>query len=464
MPTRPAPICPATDESGRGFNADLTLSYRNIRIPSRHELTGELRYGVNTGNDDLTVLQDSLTSAGATFSPVTETSKEDNSRRDLSARLDFVRPLWSNAGKVEVGYKGTLRRLDASQDANRLARTGLLAPFSDDFRFDENVQAGYLTLGRTLGKFSAQGGLRAEQAWTTFDSGTLGQATGNDYFSLFPSAFLTFTPTIQNSFRVSYSRRIDRPDSRTLNPVASIDDPYSRRVGNPALKPAYTDAYELGYTRFSTMGSFSLSPFYRRTTDAFERVTTADKVNPQVTNITFANLATNESMGADANAQVRFGKIGGLGVNASLYRYVASGSIAGESAGVDATTWNTRVNGQVTPREGTTLSGFLFYNPPRQTTQGRFGGFSRMDVSLRQQLVKDKASLTLRVGDPFNMMRFKGSSAGPGYSFEFERRPSSRQVGLTLQYTFGQTTQRQRQRQQQNPPQQEGSGNDPFGG
>ncbi len=369
-----------TDGTGNGLNTDLTLSYRNIRVPSRNELTGELRFGLNRDDDEISIRQDSLTAAGSAFAPLTETSNEDNERRDLSARLDMVRPLWSNAGKVEVGYKGTLRRLDASQDALRLARTGLLSPFADDFRFDENVQAAYLTLGRTLGKFSAQAGLRAEQAWTTFDSGTLGQENGNDYFSLFPSAFLTFTPTIQNSFRVSYSRRIDRPDSRTLNPVASIDDPYSRRVGNPDLKPAYTDAIELGYTRFSEMGSLSLSPFYRRTTDAFERVTTVDPANPQLTNITFANLATNESMGADLNAQLRFGRVASLGGNASLYRYLSSGSISGQSARVDATTWNVRMNGQVTPREGTTLSGFLFYNPPRETTQGRFGGFSRMDV------------------------------------------------------------------------------------
>ena len=284
-----------------------------------------------------------------------------------------------------------------------------------------------------------------------------------DSLSFFPSAFLTYSPSLANTFRASYSRRIDRPNAWQLNPVARIDDPLSRQVGNPALDPAYTDAFELGYTHLANLGSVSLSPFYRRTTDAFERVTTVDPANPQVTNITFANLSTNEAMGADANAQLRFGQRASLGVNASLYRYVSSGSVAGQSASVDAVTWNTRLNASVTPREGTTLSTFLFYNPPRETTQGRFGGFSRMDVSLRQTLLRDKAFLTLRVSDPFNMQRFTSETTGPDYYFEFERRPNSRQVGLALQWMFGQAP-RRNQATRRTDTTQPDTGTDPFGG
>lgn len=451
-----------TDGSGRGLNADATLTYRSIVVPSRHEFTAEARFGLNRDRDESTIRNDSLDAGGTIFDTFNQTSRDENTRRDIVGQADYVRPIFGDQGKVEVGVKGTLRTLDTEQAAT-IPVGGVLTPRSDAFTFDENVAAAYLTLGRSFGKISAQAGVRAEQAWTTFASGTTGTPSDNDYLSFFPSAFLTYAPTIANTFRASYSRRIDRPNAWQLNPVARIDDPLSRQVGNPALRPAYTDAFELGYTHLANIGSVSLSPFYRRTTDAFERVTAIDPANPQVTNITFANLATNETMGADANAQLRYGQMASLGVNASLYRYVSSGSVAGQAASVDAVSWNTRLNASVTPRTGTTLSGFLFYNPPRQTTQGRFGGFSRMDVSLRQTLVKDKAFLTVRVGDPFKMMRFTSETTGPDYYFEFERRPNSRQVGVNLQWNFGQAPRRQQAPRRTDAPQQD-NGNDPFSG
>lgn len=452
-----------TDGTGRGLNTDLTLTYRGIVAPSRHEFTGEVRYGLNSDRDESTIRQDSLTESQVVYGSFDQTSASNSARRDWTGQADYVRPLFGEAGKMEIGVKGTMRRLDADQDVT-LPIGGVLTPRSDAFVFDETVGAAYLTLGRTLGKFTAQAGLRAEQAWTSFTSGSTGTPSDNDYLSFFPSAFLTYSPSLKNTFRASYSRRIDRPNAWQINPVARLDDPLSRQVGNPALNPAYTDAFELGYTRLANVGSFSVSPFYRRTTDAFERVTTTDPSNPEVTLVTFANLATNENYGADVNAQLRMGGVASLGANVSVYGYRASGSVAGANASISSSTWNTRLNGQVTPRPGTTLSTFLFYNPPRQTTQGRFGGFSRMDVSLRQQLIKDKAFLTLRVSDPFNWMGHSGETTTPLSFYRFERKPHSRQVGLTLQYNFGRTDTRQRQVPRRSESPQPDMGNDPFSG
>ena len=90
--------------------------------------------------------------------------------------------------------------------------------------------------GTEIGKIGLQGGVRLEQAFTTFDLKTTDEAFDNDYFSLFPSAFATYRITDNDIVRASYSRRIDRVRTRFLNPFPRYDDPLNLSVGNPALQ------------------------------------------------------------------------------------------------------------------------------------------------------------------------------------------------------------------------------------
>ena len=454
-----------TDGGGRGLNTDATLTYRNVTTPSRHEFTAEARFGLNRDEDDSSILQRFLDdAANPTGTPFTETAASDNDRRDATLQADYVRPLFGEKGKVEAGYKGTLRLLDATQDALRYVDS-VAVDQDDAFRYDENVQAAYLSLARQFGKFGVQAGLRAEQVWTTFDSEDPAVvASDNDYFSLFPSAFLTYAPNVQNQFRLSYSRRIDRANAWQLNPVIRIDDPITRQTGNPLLRPSYTNSFDLSYSRFSNLGFVSVNPFYRRATDVVQRVTRADAANPEVTIVTFDNVASRDDAGVSVNGSVRTPSFSvGGGVTGQYFR--SEGTLDGLAVGVDGFAWSTRVNGEWTMRPGSTLSGFFFYSPPRRTEQGRFGGFARTDVSFRQQFLQQRANLTLRVSDPFNLQRFTAESSGPGYTLDSVRRFQARALTVTLAYTFGQQPQNRRRNTQQRNPQEQApqAEPDPFG-
>jgi outer membrane cobalamin receptor len=58
--------------------------------------------------------------------------------------------------------------------------------------------------------------------------------------------------------------------------VAFREDQFNTFQGNPALRPEYTDAYELGYQHQTRWGSVQLAPYYRRTPDAVRYVRTVD--------------------------------------------------------------------------------------------------------------------------------------------------------------------------------------------
>ena len=91
--------------------------------------------------------------------------------------------------------------------------------------------------------------------------------------------------------------------------------------------------------------------------------------------------------------------------------------------------------------------------------QGRFDAFGFANVSLRQKVYGEKASVTLRVSDPFNTQRFRVNAGDDNIIQLTERTFTSRALHLTFQYNFGQAP-RIRQRPQE--PQQQGGS--PFGG
>ena len=144
------------------------------------------------------------------------------------------------------GLKETIRLLDRDfsvvkdplGDGNWLPTN-----LTNNFNFDERVHAGYGVLSQTVGKFDLQAGLRAEFANRDFQLANA-QSYPYKYHSLFPSGVIMYKPGEQSQVKVSYSRRIRRPGTQELNPFPVFFDQQNVFLGNPSLKPEYTDAYE----------------------------------------------------------------------------------------------------------------------------------------------------------------------------------------------------------------------------
>src|SRR6185437_4513893 len=71
---------------------------------------------------------------------------------------------------------------------------------SDHFKYIENVQALYVSAQKTWGKWEAKVGLRGEYTQTTAISEALQETDRNDYFKLFPTAYLQYKMNNDNSF------------------------------------------------------------------------------------------------------------------------------------------------------------------------------------------------------------------------------------------------------------------------
>lgn len=172
---------------------------------------------------------------------------------------------------------------------------------SNAFTYHEKVQALYVSGEKNMGKWSFQGGLRAEYTQTTGYSVSLDQRNDNRYLKLFPSAFIQYRLNEDHTWGLSYSKRINRPDYRSLDPYRAYATPYHYGQGNPFLRPALNHNVELTYT---FKGRYTFAAFYQYEKDHFGSVWMTDPVH-KVTSGISRNFADFSAYGLNVTGSLQ---------------------------------------------------------------------------------------------------------------------------------------------------------------
>ena len=424
-----------------GWTFDYNTALKRTFEPRRHELSGEMRFNRSHDEDRQTLWRQAI---GSSTPARTEGEHDlnDASSRQLTAQVDYLKAFAPKTRrKLESGYKGTARWLDRDflvEKDSLGSGAWTRSPLSNAFAFDEQVHAVYAVLSQGAGKFDLQAGLRGEHAERDFNLAAARTRYPYRYNSLFPSGVVLYNATPLTQLKASYSRRIRRPGTQELNPFVQFFDVQNVFIGNPALAPEYTNAFELGVTRNGRLGMVQLSPFYRHTTNIIRvDINTTDTISGrEVTSVSFKNLATSDSWGADVNGSLRFGSRfnGFAGLN--VFKMVTDGGST-STLGSDAVTWSARVNGTTELSKILILQASYFYRAPMKIERGRFEQMHFMNVSLRRKLDGDKASVTLRVSDPFNTGAFRVRAGDDKVMQITERNFGMRMAWLGFQYNYG---------------------------
>ncbi|MEM1054489.1 MAG: TonB-dependent receptor [Bacteroidota bacterium] len=447
-------------------------------VNTDHELAVEARYTLND-NENIGLFSNLDADEDLTFF---ERQFTTNTTGQSRFQVDYTRPV--GALKLETGLLVTDERVGNElafgacgdpEDPTAAVTLGCgeggpltpVAGRNNDFDYDRQIAAVYLQGARSLGPLQVQAGVRAEYAQRSFGTETpipdlpgipapTPEEADVNYTSLFPSAFLTL-PLDQISegtlVKANYSRRIRRPNTSSLNPFPSFEDLSFVRVGNPTLRPAYTDSYELGFTYRYFL---TVTPFYRRTTDVLNRnVFDNEEQDGQI--FTFINAGTEDSYGVETSVFGRFGPVRGF-VNGSLYQEATSGNAEVGVEATDALTWRASASVQGSVREGTDLQFFIFYRGPTEIPGGSREGFGFSSLGINQTLAEN-LRLSARLNDVFSTGRFRFETTQGDLITEREFDLNNQQISATLTWTFGSGQQRRPQQR----PDQGGMDNDGFG-
>lgn len=178
-------------------------------------------------------------------------------------KADYTRPLPRDT-RLETGLKITRVHSDNDlvfenvRDGNRIFDPNL----SNRFRYDENINAAYFTLTRTLPKLTLSAGLRAEQTNVAGQQDVGEDNFDRNYLQLFPSASGQYKLAEQHEVGLSLGRRINRPSYNQLNPFRVYLDATSYRAGNPTLRPETSYNAEVTHTykqKISTTLTYSVT-------------------------------------------------------------------------------------------------------------------------------------------------------------------------------------------------------------
>lgn len=425
------------NSNSRGNNLDMALSFSHVfKNNPQHKFTSDFTFS-NEPDDDITYSNDDdIFPVNPTPHKLKEVENDKDRNFQLSA--DYVLPI-SKETKFEAGYKGTIKKNDNDfvssnfdYNTNQYEVNNLL---SNRFKYDEIVNGIYSSLTGKFVNFDYMIGGRLEQTNSKGNLVTTGYIFDKSYLEFFPSFSISRKLGIVQEIQASYSRRIRRPREENLNPFLKSDDRYNISTGNPDLKPEFTNSFELNYINYLSIGTFTPSIFYRRTTDEITRVRTL--VDSVTTLTTFDNLNSSNSYGAELLISSQPFDFIGLNGNVSYFKTDVTGGGVNSGIKNSAYSWSSRLSSNINLPADFGIQISYMYSGKRVTAQGVFNPMQMLDAAVKKDFFDKKLTISLRVSDILNTSKFSFNLNDPAFTETAERRRDSRNIFLNLSYKFG---------------------------
>jgi outer membrane receptor protein involved in Fe transport len=402
-----------------------------------HKLEGSFNYRNRDGVSSETI-DESLSDAGHTqtsdYLSRVKTDENSNSN-DYRTKLDYTLPL-NDGDKFEAGFQSRMERENESFNFKNFdpeSGSFINNPlYTSAMNFKEDIHSIYTTYSGNVKAIQYMLGIRGEYTNRVIDHHSAdSQKYSLNRFDYFPSAHFSYELADKSQFMTSYSRRINRPDGRDLDPFPSYMNQYTIRIGNPNLKPEYTDSYEFSYMRKFGASFVSLETFYRTTNDLMTRI---QDLRDGIIYMTMDNLNRDHSLGGELMGNINMTKWLLVNTSFSLYNYKMKGVVLGESIDKQSTNYSGRLNATVKFSGDRRLQLTGFYRGPSVSAQGDQKGMVFTNLSYRQDFLKKKLTATVSIKDILGTARMQGTSSGADFKSTFKMVREPRVVMLTLSY------------------------------
>ncbi|QED36835.1 TonB-dependent receptor [Antarcticibacterium arcticum] len=460
-------------ESEEDNRYQFALNYINRLGEKGHQLTADFQVGksveVTSGfiNEDVVFNIDNQTTR---FLQEQIDSNQDNTEYLLQA--DYVLPIGEDS-QFEAGYRGdfenTVTDYELRTDPTTPGVYEVNLGLSNVFDYTENVNALYTQYGSKFGKFSYLLGLRLENTQlkgkidSRLSDAELVEEFGfpidtdfdNNYLGLFPTVNLIYELGERENITVGYNRRINRPRGWFINPFPSRSSRTNVFQGNPNLRPAFANAFDIGYLKRWDKLTFTSSVYYQLEEDSFERieeftgaVTPGDEI--PITRTIPVNLSTNQRIGAEAGVLYNPAKWLRLNGSFNFFQFETEGEFNGRDYGAKNTSWFGRFSSKVSLPAKIEWQTNAFYMGPSDNVQGRREGMFSIDLALSKDILNDNATLSFNVRDLLNSRKMRSLTSTQFFDRESEFQWRQRSFTVSLVYRFNQQKREQERRNRQN--------------
>jgi ferric enterobactin receptor len=433
--------------SSSQFNAhalDYNVNYRKTFNKDGQELNVLFTSSLGSNQSEYNQVQ-YHSAGGMPFSGNNSISPGSEHETEISA--DYSQPLGKHL-TLETGFKTTIQTIKSIADVNTLdslSHSYSLDPLqSYNLFYKRNVYAGYLSASFSVFNFlDIKAGGRVERTNTAIDFPNT-SIPSYDVFA--PSAVISHNFKNAQTLKISYTKRIERPDFRELNPFKNLSDPYNISTGNPLLKPEIGNNYELGYNKsFKKGGNIYIALIARYNTQDLKPYTInyaqyliGDSIYRNVNVSTRVNIGQELTTGLNLSASMPVGQK----LNFRTNIFVSNRRVVNELNVISRVTngfgYRVNLNGTYQLPKDLVVELFGNYNSSFTNVQGKTPHFISYNFALRKQFLNKMASFGFTTTNPFSQYVNQASTiAGANFKTNNLRQVPFRSFGISLMYKFG---------------------------
>jgi hypothetical protein len=228
---------------------------------------------------------------------------------NLSAKLVYTEPL-SKEYSLELGYQVTLNHGNNDQTTYNFSPISdkyesIVDSLSNEFRQNiiQNIPSAKINFANKKLKVNVGSGF----GFTNFELKdlTYDKNYNREYVNFYPSANLTYTYKANHSIRINYTGNTTQPTINQLQPLRNNNDYYNQYIGNPDLKPSFTNSINISHNSYNFLKEFyTYQSFYVR------------MVDNSITNSRIINIDSGKTITQpiNTNGNISMNLYGGFGV------------------------------------------------------------------------------------------------------------------------------------------------------
>ena len=387
-------------------------------------------------------LQDYTTGYSFPFNILVQGNGENKQTRNnflFQSDLTYKLPLKI---KLETGIQINYQQYSSKSDYFLLQNDSNMidSKRTNAFTYTENINAFYVQASRTFDKFfTLKAGGRIEQTYMkgsqTVPKDTNFIVNRTDWF---PYVYLSRKVLrifgIDLNGYIIYRKTINRPGYQSLNPYIKYIDEFLYETGNPALKPQFTDNYEINVS-YDDMPIIAVGQNYTR--DVFSSVIYKDPNQGAVAVRTYDNLGKSKETYVRFMVGIPPGGKYFFALGGQYNKNEFDGIYNNEYLKYSRDGWRifTFHSLNITKETKLTVMGFMMIHGFQNFYE--LQDFGQLNFGLSQTFFKKKLTVSLSGRDILKTMKTKFSINQGDISTTGDRYMDNQRFGISIRYNFG---------------------------
>ena len=367
----------------------------------------------------------------------------DESVVDLN--IDYIKPL--KYGRIETGFKFRNRIIPTNMQFFPGANSPLDASAGGKATYKEIIPAVYGNYIFENNKIEAEMGLRLEYLdleYKVNPNHPTYKTDGYSYLEPFPNFRFAYKINDDNKISLFYNRRIDRPNEVDIRIFPKYDDAEIIKVGNPRLRPQFTNLVELGFKRNLTNGYFYSALYHRFANATITRIASTVP-NSNLIYAIFQNVNRSSNTGVEMVFSKDVAKWYSSNINLNAY-YNQIGAFTVDNLypvpnifsadKQDVISGNIKWNNTVKKKKKIDVQLTAIYLGREISPQCKIKPRFSIELGLKKSVQNGKGEFFLNASDLFNTLVIKKEIQGNNFRYSSNDYYETQVIRLGYNYKF----------------------------